>query len=70
MPLRDPRPVPTERVVPSNRTANSTSSGYDETSGIIRVNVNAVPVPVTVKDARAGYFPGLRRKIFLSMRTV
>ena len=46
-----PPPGPVGRVVPSNRAANAPSSGYDETSGIIRVNVNAVPVPVTVKDA-------------------
>ena len=40
------------------------SSGYDETSGIIRVNVNAVPVPVTVKDASGRLFPGLTKDNF------
>ena len=40
------------------------SSGYDETSGIIRVNVNAVPVPVTVKDATGRLFPGLTKDNF------
>ena len=60
----EPASSPTERVVPSNRVANATSSGYDETSGIIRVNVNAVPVPVTVKDARGRLFPGLTAENF------
>jgi VWFA-related protein len=57
-------PGPVGRVVPSNRVANAPSSGYDETSGIIRVNVNAVPVPVTVKDATGRLFPGLRAENF------
>jgi VWFA-related protein len=52
------------RVVPSNRVANTPSSGYDETSGIIRVSVNAVPVPVTVKDATGRLFPGLKIENF------
>lgn len=52
------------RIVPSNRAANTPSSGYDEASGIIRVNVNAVPVPVTVKDATGHLFPGLRVENF------
>ena len=55
---------PVGRVAPSNRAANATSSGYDETSGIIRVNVNAVPVPVTVKDATGRLFPGLTKDNF------
>ncbi len=54
---------PTGRIVPSNRVANTTSSGYDETRGII-VNVNAIPVPVTVKDATGRLFPGLRAENF------
>jgi VWFA-related protein len=58
------RPPQSGRIVPSNRTANETSSGYDETLGIIRVNVNAVPVPVTVKDASGRLFPGLRAENF------
>ena len=57
-------PAPVGRVAPSNRAANTTSSGYDETSGIIRVNVNAVPVPVTVKDATGRLFPGLTKDNF------
>ena len=57
-------PAPVGRVVPSNRAANTPSSGYDETSGIIRVNVNAVPVPVTVKDATGRLFPGLTKDNF------
>jgi VWFA-related protein len=61
-----PVPVvpPVGRVSPSNRRANTPSSGYDETSGIIRVNVNAVPVPVTVKDATGRLFPGLTKDNF------
>ncbi|MGA3126838.1 MAG: VWA domain-containing protein [Candidatus Korobacteraceae bacterium] len=59
-----PPPVPLGRVVPSNRVANTPSSGYDEVSGIIRVNVNAVPVTVTVKDARGRLFPGLTKENF------
>ncbi len=59
-----PPPGPVGRVVPSNRVANAPSSGYDETSGIIRVNVNAVPVPVTVKDATGRLFPGLTKDNF------
>jgi VWFA-related protein len=55
---------PVGQVVPSNRTANAPSSGYDETSGIIRVNVNAVPVPVTVKDGYGRLFPGLTKDNF------
>jgi len=52
------------RVAPSNRAANAPSSGYDETSGMIRVNVNAVPVQVTVKDATGRLFPGLTKDNF------
>jgi len=59
-----PKPGPTGRIVPSNRVANAPSSGYDETSGIIRVNVNAVPIPVTVKDATGRLFPGLTKDNF------
>jgi VWFA-related protein len=59
-----PNPSPAGRVVPSNRVANAPSSGYDETSGIIRVNVSAVPVPVTVKDATGRLFPGLTKDNF------
>jgi len=59
-----PPPAPTGRIIPSNRVANTPSSGYDETSGIIRVNVNAVPVSVTVKDATGRLFPGLTRDNF------
>jgi VWFA-related protein len=59
-----PNPSPAGRVAPSNRTANAPSSGYDETSGIIRVNVSAVPVPVTVKDATGRLFPGLTKDNF------
>jgi VWFA-related protein len=58
------RPNAQGRIVPSNRAANTNSSGYDETLGIIRVNVNAVPVPVTVKDAGGRLFPGLRAENF------
>lgn len=54
-PVRNPN---TGRVIPSNRKANSTSSGYDN-MGTIVVNVNAIPVPVTVKDATGRLFPGL-----------
>jgi VWFA-related protein len=59
-----PPPAPLGRVVPSNRVANTPSSGYDETSGLIRVNVNAVPIPVTVKDATGRLFPGLTKDNF------
>ena len=59
-----PPPGRVNRVVPSNRAANTPSSGYDETSGIIRVTVNAVPVPVTVKDATGRLFPGLTKDNF------
>jgi VWFA-related protein len=55
---------PVGRVVPSNRAANAPSSGYDETTDIIKVVVNAVPVPVTVKDATGRLFPGLRKENF------
>ncbi len=56
--------APVGRVVPSNRVANTPSSGYDETKTIIHVNVNAVPIPVTVKDANGRLFPGLRKDNF------
>jgi VWFA-related protein len=59
-----PTQAPVGRVVPSNRTANAPSSGYDETSGIIRVNVNAVPISVTVKDSNGHLFPGLTKDNF------
>ncbi len=59
-----PPAAPVGRVVPSNRVANTPSSGYDETSGIIKVNVNAVPVSVTVKDATGRLFPGLTKDNF------
>ncbi len=57
----NPTPVrtPTGRVIPSNRKANAPSSGYDVVNGTISVNVNAVPIPVTVKDATGRLFPGL-----------
>src|SRR6202049_4606869 len=57
----EPPPAPGGRDPPSNRVANAPSSGYDETKGIIRVNVNAVPIPVTVKDATGRLFPGLTK---------
>jgi VWFA-related protein len=57
-------PPPASRVLPSNRTANEPSSGYDEISGVIRVNVNAVPVPVTVKDVNGNLFQGLTKDNF------
>ena len=60
----EPSQAPVGRVMPSNRTANAPSSGYDEMSGIIRVNVNAVPVSVTVKDAAGHLFPGLTKDNF------
>jgi VWFA-related protein len=59
-----PPPAPVGRVVPSNRIANTPSSGYDEMSGVIKVNVNAVPVTVTVKDATGRLFPGLTKDNF------
>ena len=63
-PGRHRRP-PVGRVIqPSNRTANAPSSGYDEMSGIIRVNVNTVPVSVTVKDSAGHLFPGLTKDNF------
>jgi len=52
------------RTLPSNRKANANSSGYDEASGIFKVNVNAVPIPVTVKDATGRLFPGLTKDNF------
>jgi VWFA-related protein len=58
------RPAQNGRIIPSNRAANETSSGYDETLGIIKVNVNAVPIPVTVKDASGRLFPGLHAENF------
>jgi VWFA-related protein len=60
----DNRPNAQGRIVPSNRSANAPSSGYDEVSGVIRVNTQAVPVPVTVKDASGRLFPGLRAENF------
>ncbi len=59
-----PPAAPVGRVVPSNRVANTPSSGYDETSGLIRVVVNAIPIPVTVKDATGRLFPGLTKDNF------
>ncbi len=60
-----PSSAPVGQIVqPSNRTANAPSSGYDEMSGIIRVNVNTVPVTVTVKDSAGHLFPGLTRDNF------
>lgn len=60
----EPSKAPVGRVMPSNRTANAPSSGYDEMSGIIRVNVNTVPVSVTVKDSAGHLFPGLTKDNF------
>jgi VWFA-related protein len=57
-------PAPTDRTLPSNRTANAPSSGYDEASGVIKVYTNAVPVPVTVKDANGHLFAGLTKENF------
>jgi VWFA-related protein len=50
--------------VPSNRSANATSSGFDEVKDVIQVYVNAVPVSVTVKDANGRLFPGLTKDNF------
>ena len=61
-PLSNPPPM--QRVLPSNRTANEPSSGYDEAAGVMRVTVSAVPVPVTVKDANGHLFPGLTKDNF------
>jgi VWFA-related protein len=57
-------PAPVGHVAPSNRAANAPSSGYDETSFVIKRNVNAVPVQVTVKDAAGHLFPGLTKDNF------
>jgi VWFA-related protein len=57
-------PAPVGRVMPSNRTANAPSSGFDEISGIIKVNVNTVPVSATVKDSAGHLFPGLTKDNF------
>ena len=59
-----PNAPPPGRIMPSNRRANATSSGYDETKGLISVNVNAVPISVTVKDATGRLFPGLTKDNF------
>lgn len=56
--------TPSGRIIPSNRAANANSSGYDNESEIIKVHVNAVPVPVTVKDSRGHLFPGLTKDNF------
>jgi VWFA-related protein len=61
----EPSHAPVGQIIqPSNRTANEPSSGYDEISGIIRVNVNTVPVSVTVKDSAGHLFPGLTKDNF------
>ncbi len=59
-----PPSAPVGRVVPSNRVANTPSSGYDETKATLKVYVNAVPIPVTVKDATGRLFPGLTKENF------
>jgi len=61
---QQPVAPPPGHVSPSNRKANAPSSGYDETRDVISVNVNAVPVPVTVKDATGRLFPGLTKDNF------
>jgi VWFA-related protein len=63
-PPAEQHPNATGRIVPSNRSANAPSSGYDEVRGVISVNVNYVNVPVTVKDANGRLFPGLRAENF------
>lgn len=59
-----PSVAPQAHVSPSNRKAQAPSSGFDEVSGTLKVNVNAVPVSVTVKDVRGHLFPGLTKDNF------
>jgi len=59
-----PPQTPVGRVAPSNRVANAPSSGYDEARTTFTIHVNAVPVPVTVKDSVGRLFPGLTRDNF------
>jgi VWFA-related protein len=61
-----PPAAPVGRVAPSNRSANAPSSGYDEANDLFKIPiyVNAVPIPVTVKDATGRLFPGLTKDNF------
>lgn len=57
----DPTPIQT---VPKGQAPNTPGSGSDEMAYMIKVNVNFVPVPVTVKDDDGHLVPGLLRRDF------
>ena len=56
-------PTPIE-TVPKGKAVNSPGSGSDELAYAIKVNVNFVPVPVTVKDDDGHLVPGLLKRDF------
>lgn len=56
-------PTPVE-TVPRGQAANTPGSGSDELAYAIRVNVNFVPLPVTVKDDDGHLVPGLLKRDF------
>lgn len=61
-----PAPAPNGPIttVPKGAAPNTPGSGSDELAYIIKVNVNFVPVPVTVKDQDGHLVPGLLMRDF------
>jgi len=68
-----PQPAPSSQPPPSQASDNfqptppeigATGEGVDKTNMVLRVNVNAVEVPVTVKDAKGNLVAGLTWRDF------
>ncbi len=61
---RQQTPTSPVETVPPGKAPNTPGSGSDELAYAIRINVNFVPVPVTVKDDDGHLVPGLLERDF------
>ena len=63
-PVYAPGVTPSVETVPAGKAPNTPGSGSDELAYAIKVNVNFVPVPVTVKDDDGHLVQGLIQRDF------